>query len=63
MTGTTDISGREGKDFGPYLHDIPVNPYNGHNTVGGGQVGTSAWFYDAKTGEFRANDSKEHAGF
>ncbi len=46
--------------LGPYLQDIPCNPYTLTNSVGVGPVGTSAWFYDETTGEFRANDSEEN---
>lgn len=41
--------------FGPYLRCIPANPYSGTNSVSAEQGGTSAWFYNEKTGEFRPN--------
>jgi len=46
--------------FGPYIHMVPNNPFTGTNTVGSGAIGTSAWYYNPITGEFRANDSAEH---
>lgn len=63
MTGQTDQAGGKGSDFGPYLHDIPTNPFTEGNKVGCGDYGTSDWFYNEKTGEFRANDTAEHAGY
>jgi len=49
---------------GPYLQKIPDNPFTQSNEVDLGRVqpdgsNSSAWFYT--TGEFRANDSEEHA--
>ncbi|HQA45250.1 MAG TPA: prepilin-type N-terminal cleavage/methylation domain-containing protein [Phycisphaerae bacterium] len=66
MTKNTKIDGSiglaaDGFHLGPYLQTIPNNPYTGTNTVGQGAVGTSAWYYDETTGEFKANDSAEHA--
>lgn len=43
--------------FGPYLLAVPNNPYTNTNTLGQGEPGTSAWYYNPTTGEFRANDS------
>lgn len=63
MTAKTDISGAAGDDFGPYLHDVPPNPFTNTNTVGAGEVGSSAWYYNATTGEFRANDTAGHAAY
>jgi len=45
---------------GPYLQSIPNNPYwtrdpNMANSVGNGDAGTSAWYYNETTGEFREN--------
>ncbi|MCG3179273.1 MAG: Type II secretion system protein G [Phycisphaerae bacterium] len=62
MTGTTDINGdTTGTDFGPYLHRVPTNPFTNTNDVGSGEVGSSAWYYDATTGAFHANDTDAHA--
>jgi len=64
LTGTTDINGdTDGTDFGPYLHRIPTNPFTNTTTVGSGEVGTSAWFYNATTGAFNANDTEAHAAY
>jgi hypothetical protein len=64
MTGTTDINGDPvGTDLGPYLHRIPTNPYTGRDDIGRGPIGTSSWYYDERTGEFRANDSEVHAKY
>jgi prepilin-type N-terminal cleavage/methylation domain-containing protein len=44
--------------FGPYLQNIPINPYtNGKQVKCGGEAGTGSadWIYDPKTGQFRAN--------
>jgi hypothetical protein len=54
--GTVNASGK----FGPYMLRIPTNPF----TVGGTGVDVTntaaaankAWFYEATTGEFKAND-------
>ncbi|MBP7937456.1 MAG: prepilin-type N-terminal cleavage/methylation domain-containing protein [Phycisphaerae bacterium] len=47
-------------DYGPYLQSIPDNPYwtgdpSKANSVGSGSTGTSAWYYNETTGEFREN--------
>jgi general secretion pathway protein G len=47
--------GEAGFQFGPYLREIPVNPYCGTNSVSNGPGGTSAWYYDPDSGEFRPN--------
>ena len=63
MTSATDVGGlvladakAEGR-CGPYLQRIPANPFTGGRRIGCGAVGTSDWYYDPLTGEFRANDS------
>lgn len=61
MTGTTDINGGEGADFGPYLHRVPTNPFTNTNTVGAGDYGSSAWYYSG--GVFRANDAEAHGAY
>ncbi len=52
---------------GPYLQEIPKNPFNGNNavrfeeglsTAGSGKAG---WVINTATGDFRADDSSEHA--
>ncbi len=51
---------------GPYIKKIPVNPYNGLDTVrfdgepaGAGKAG---WRVDTKTGLFQADNHAEYAG-
>lgn len=53
--------------YGPYLREIPVNPFNGLNTVkcnmtddgfsGVVADGSSGWLFFVKTGVIRANDA------
>lgn len=57
IDGTTADLGTAGFDLGPYLQSLPNNPYTGTNTVGTGARGTSAWYYNETTGEFRDNHS------
>lgn len=47
--------------LGPYLQRVPNNPFTNANTVGTGVVGSSDWFYDKTTGNFKANDTNGHA--
>ena len=51
--------------FGPYIEDIPVNPFNNLNTVrfDGEPAGTgkAGWRIDTKTGLFQTDDSVAHA--
>ena len=59
MTGTTDIDGATtGTDFGPYLQQIPPNPFTNNNSVVAWDASTAAsadgWEYNATTGEIRA---------
>jgi len=58
--GTTSSSASAGYRFGPYLHQIPDNPFTGNNVVDNGAVGASDWYYDESTGAFRANDTTAH---
>ena len=51
--------------FGPYVRKIPVNPYNGLDTVrfdgepaGANQAG---WRFDTKTGLFQADNNAAYA--
>ena len=55
--GDTVKSRRSGFELGPYLIEIPMNPHTGTNTISDGPLGSSAWFYNENTGEFRANDT------
>jgi general secretion pathway protein G len=61
--GQTAAPGTDGFDLGPYMREIPKNPNVGENTVGDGAVGSSAWYYDETTGDFRANDSAATRAF
>jgi general secretion pathway protein G len=53
MTGTTDESGTVGAgNLGPYLREIPVEPFTGSNAVTA--AGAGGWNYTQATGEFWA---------
>ena len=61
MTGTTDIDGNTtGTDYGPYLQQMPSNPFNDLATVriNGAVAGanTDGWRFDTSNGDFRADD-------
>ena len=65
LTGMTDPAGQpqvRGQEpcFGPYLRHMPKNPFSGDSTVGNGPVGSSDWYYNEATGDFRPNDSADH---
>lgn len=62
-SGQTAPPGTAGYPLGPYLQAVPVNPYTETNDVSDGPVGTSAWYYDQDTGDFRANNSAEARSF
>ncbi|AQT68895.1 hypothetical protein STSP2_02072 [Anaerohalosphaera lusitana] len=52
----------------PYLNEMPENPFNGSNEVkigdgSKGTIGGAGWFFDFKTGEFRADNSRIHAAY
>lgn len=63
MTKKTDADGTinaaTGK-FGPYLQRIPNNPFTvggtGNDVTNGAAAANKAWFYDAATGGFKANN-------
>jgi general secretion pathway protein G len=57
--GNTAAPGTDGFQYGPYLREVPKNPFSGASSVGNGAIGSSDWYYDESTGEFRANDSPE----
>jgi general secretion pathway protein G len=61
--GNTAAVGTDGFPHGPYIREIPKNPFTSTNTVGDGAVGDSDWYYDEITGEFAANDEAEHRLF
>jgi general secretion pathway protein G len=60
--GSTAAVGTAGYPLGPYLQAVPSNPYLTTNaaTVSSGAVGSSAWYYNETTGEFKANDTADH---
>ncbi len=57
--GSVAAVGTDGYPLGPYLQSMPVNPATQTDTIGDGPPGSSAWYYNEATGEFRANDSEE----
>ncbi len=63
MTGKTledgTVSGAG--PLGPYLKQIPINPFTTSDTIGTGGVGSSSWYYNESTGEFRANCHAGHS--
>ncbi|MFP4145989.1 MAG: type IV pilin protein [Phycisphaeraceae bacterium] len=61
--GQTAEPGTDGYPLGPYLGKLPNNPCTDDASIGTGGIGTSSWYYDETTGEFRANDTAEHAEF
>ncbi len=52
-------------EYGPYVDEIPVNPFNNLNTIrfDGDQAGANqtGWRIDTRTGLFQSDDSVEHA--
>jgi len=58
--GSTAEVGTDGYPYGPYLQSVPANPYTGGNKIGSGAAGSSDWYYDEDTGDFRANDTADH---
>jgi len=54
--------------YGPYLKKIPRNPFNGLDSV---RIGTvklgsatgSGWYFNSKTGDFRADDLEYHRAY
>jgi general secretion pathway protein G len=67
MTGTTNISGsKTGSDYGPYLQQIPKNPFNDKATVDiDGTVGdnNAGWEFNSTSGAFQADDTAAHADY
>ncbi|MEX2174287.1 MAG: prepilin-type N-terminal cleavage/methylation domain-containing protein [Pirellulaceae bacterium] len=63
LIGSTDVDGVAGTGtafpYGPYMREIPANPFNNENTVTSIAVdppasaaGTGGWLYNATTGGF-----------
>jgi len=62
MTGKSNPDGTTTGSplLGPYLNSIPVNPFTDDASIGNGAVGSSSWYYEASSGEFRANCHNAH---
>jgi general secretion pathway protein G len=67
MTEKTDADGNSGTDYGPYMREIPLNPFNNRRTIriDGPAAGanTEGWRFDTSSGDFQADDSVAHATF
>ena len=55
-------------NFGPYLDRIPVNPYNGSNSIAFNNKNDNTpsgagWYLDVVTGHFRADDDRLHVSY
>jgi general secretion pathway protein G len=70
LTGYTNIAGMEqtgpgANVYGPYVQQVPENPFNELTTIriGGAAAGanTEGWRFDTTTGAFQADDS-DHSG-
>jgi general secretion pathway protein G len=61
--GNVAAPGTAGYKWGPYLLTMPNNPNTSDNSIGNGAVGTSSWYYDETTGDFRPNDSATTRAF
>jgi general secretion pathway protein G len=70
MTGGTDLAGAVDATppfaYGPYLQQMPKNPFNDLATVGTGTAapgsGTNGWYFNTSTGAFNADDAA-HASY
>ncbi|MCX5662103.1 MAG: prepilin-type N-terminal cleavage/methylation domain-containing protein [Planctomycetota bacterium] len=63
IQGATAAVGTSGYPLGPYLQTIPINPWIPSNSIATTGVGTSGWYYNEATGDFRPNDSARTNGF
>lgn len=61
--GGTAAPHTPGFPFGPYMAEIPRNPFTNTNTIGNGAAESSAWYYDEGTGAFHANHSDDALAF
>ena len=63
-TSGTDIDGTLGGAYGPYLQQVPINPFNDLRTVdvAGGTLGDGlqGWMFNTTTGAFNADDDDVH---
>ncbi len=62
MTGSTDVTGDPtGTDYGPYIQQLPMNPFNNLSTVrvdgANPGEGTDGWQFNSTTGAFHADDA------
>jgi general secretion pathway protein G len=70
MTQKTDIDGtlNAAGDYGPYVQQVPSNPFNNSSTIdvdgaaGGGDAADTGWYFNTTTGDFRA-DTDAHTGY
>lgn len=53
--GETDGLAEEYAVFGPYMTEVPANPFTGGSLIGLGAPGTSDWYYDQSTGTVEPN--------
>ena len=62
MTSRTNVDGTTGgtPNLGPYLNKLPINPFTNDDDLGAGGTGTSSWYFNDVTGEFRANCHNAH---
>lgn len=68
-TAGTDINGALTGQFGPYLQQVPTNPFSTTAVIGktvrigaaAAGAGTDGWRFDAGTGAFQADDNAAHA--
>jgi general secretion pathway protein G len=60
IAGDTSKTPADGYPFGPYLSEVPDNPFTQENSVDNAAVGESDWYYNPNDGTFKANDSAEH---
>jgi type II secretion system protein G len=73
LTTTTDADGAKGTGasypYGPYIREVPVNPFNNLNTVksitndpakAGDATGTTGWLYNATTGGIWMDDATNY---
>ncbi|MEM6393976.1 MAG: type II secretion system protein [Planctomycetota bacterium] len=58
--GDTAAIGTTGYPHGPYLNQMPENPFTDTVPLGSGAVGSSAWYYDETTGEIAPNSTATH---
>jgi general secretion pathway protein G len=68
MTSKTTIAGVVADDgtYGPYLQQVPKNPFNDKSTVDlNGTVGdnNAGWEFNSTTGAFQADDTAAHAAY